>query len=69
MTKITANETHRRDDIADTLCDGIKLALIDKTLTYNTKQDAQKAATIMQSRKVALDAKKGFLYGSQTDSY
>jgi len=69
MIKITANETHRRDDICDTLADAIKIALIDKTLTYNTKQDAQKAATIMQSRKIALDAKKGLLYGSQTDGY
>lgn len=32
MSKITANETHRWDDIADTLADGVKIALIDKTL-------------------------------------
>jgi len=30
MSKITANDTHRRDDIADTCADGIKLGLIDK---------------------------------------
>lgn len=29
--KITANNTHRRDDICDTLYDAVKLALIDKT--------------------------------------
>ena len=69
MIKLTANESHRHDDIGDCCADAIKIALIDKTLTYNTKQDAQKAATIMQSRKFALDAKKGFLYGSQTDGY
>ena len=69
MLKLTSNESHRHDDIGDCLADAIKIALIDKTLTYNTKQDAQKAATIMQSRKFALDAKKGFLYGSQTDGY
>lgn len=32
MIKITANETHRWDDIADTAADAIRLALIDKTL-------------------------------------
>lgn len=32
MSKITANETHRWDDIADTAADAIKLALIDKGL-------------------------------------
>ncbi len=32
MSKITANETHRWDDIADTLADAIKLALIDKAI-------------------------------------
>lgn len=32
MAKITANETHRWDDIADTLADAIKFALIDKTI-------------------------------------
>jgi predicted phage terminase large subunit-like protein len=32
MTKITANDTHMHDDIADTICDGIRIALIDKSL-------------------------------------
>lgn len=32
MTKITANNTHRWDDIADTCYDAIKIALIDKVL-------------------------------------
>jgi hypothetical protein len=32
MSKITANETHRWDDIADTCADAIKIALIDKGL-------------------------------------
>lgn len=32
MSKITANETHRWDDIADTAADAIRIALIDKTL-------------------------------------
>lgn len=33
MSKITANNTHRFDDIADTFYDGIKLALIDKVIS------------------------------------
>ncbi len=32
MSKITANDAHRHDDICDTLYDGIKTALIDKML-------------------------------------
>lgn len=32
MQKITANETHRYDDIADTCADAIKMALIDKSV-------------------------------------
>lgn len=33
MSKITANNTHRFDDIADAIYDGVKLALIDKAIT------------------------------------
>jgi len=32
MEKITANNTHRHDDIADTMADAISLAFIDKTI-------------------------------------
>lgn len=32
MSKITANETHRWDDIADTAADAIRIALIEKSL-------------------------------------
>lgn len=32
MSKITANNTHRWDDIADTCYDAVKIALIDKTI-------------------------------------
>jgi predicted phage terminase large subunit-like protein len=32
MAKITANNTHRHDDIADTMYDAVKLALIDRVL-------------------------------------
>lgn len=63
MSKITANDTHRHDDIADTCYDAIKMALIDKTLVLDTKQDAIKAATIMQRQKSTLRARSS-LYGS-----
>jgi hypothetical protein len=33
MEKITANDSHRHDDICDTLYDGVKIALIDKSLS------------------------------------
>jgi predicted phage terminase large subunit-like protein len=36
MRKITANDTHRHDDRADTLYDAVKIALIDKLITYIT---------------------------------
>ena len=32
MRKITLNDSHRFDDIADTHCDAIKLALIDQII-------------------------------------
>jgi predicted phage terminase large subunit-like protein len=32
MSKITANDSHRNDDIADTLADAIRIALIEKTI-------------------------------------
>lgn len=32
MSKLTANETHRWDDIGDTCADAVKIALIDKSL-------------------------------------
>lgn len=36
MGKITANDSHRHDDIADTCYDAVKLALIDGTVTQFT---------------------------------
>ncbi len=38
MKKITASMVHRFDDIADTLCDAVKIALIDKTVINSTGQ-------------------------------
>lgn len=42
MGKITANNTHMHDDIADTCADAINIALIEKSLHYsNNKQQEQ----------------------------
>lgn len=34
MARITANNSHRNDDIADTLADAIIMALVDKSITF-----------------------------------
>lgn len=41
MTKITANNSHRWDDIADTCYDAVKIALIDKSLTVLEKDKTE----------------------------
>ncbi len=41
MKKITANDTHRHDDIADTLYDGLKLGIIDKIITIHSATSRQ----------------------------
>ncbi len=41
MRKITANDTHRHDDRADTLYDAAKIALIDKLITYITANNSE----------------------------
>ena len=64
MIKLTANESHRWDDIGDTLADAIKIALIDKTLIFDTKQDTIKAATIMHQQKALLRTRSA-IYGGQ----
>ena len=49
MSKITANEAHRFDDIADTLSDAIRIALIEKTVySIDNKQESkQRFAQLM----------------------
>ncbi len=53
LRKITANDSHRHDDIADTLYDGIKLGIIDNVISaYNPQriqEDEQVARGIMGS--------------------
>lgn len=56
MEKITANNAHRYDDIADTLADGVKLALIDKIvigdhLTNENTEALAKQVSLFQQRQ------------------
>jgi len=46
MSKITANNTHRHDDIADTMADAVRLALIDKTVYSFQKEDKKQDAVL-----------------------
>jgi predicted phage terminase large subunit-like protein len=43
MRKITANDSHRFDDIADTIYDGVKLGIIDNLIMSFTKESAQES--------------------------
>ncbi len=62
MTKITANDTHRHDDIADTCADAVKIALIDKLINASTKQNDKLAAKLM-SKQNAINRVKDRVYG------
>jgi predicted phage terminase large subunit-like protein len=60
MSKITANNTHRFDDIADTLYDAIKISLIDKTILYRVnKKDTSIFAKELYQDTNRLDRLKG----------
>jgi hypothetical protein len=51
MKKITANDTHRHDDIADTYYDAIKMALIDQIVIRSTaKKEQQNEIVAMIAR-------------------
>jgi predicted phage terminase large subunit-like protein len=59
MIKITANNSHRHDDICDTVYDAVKIALIDKTLYMrDEKTQTQKTASKLNAQvfKHRLDA-------------
>lgn len=60
MEKITANQTHRFDDIADTLVDAVKLALIEKTV-YSLQRKSDKNDAFMRdmSAKVLFKVNAG----------
>lgn len=57
MRKITANNSHRWDDIADTMYDAIKIALIDKTIIIRSgeKKDYEAQAKHMMSNVKQVD--------------
>ncbi len=67
MSRITASDSHRFDDICDTLADAIRIALIDKTLSYNLKPKDTNAVNIMKNQKLALRARSN-LYGGHEGS-
>ena len=58
MTKITANETHRHDDIADTLSDAVRIALIDKTI-YVAKEKKSGGVSLMNSLAQQMNRQSG----------
>lgn len=57
MKKITANDTHAHDDIADTLYDAVKIALIDKYLSntplIDIKESKLMGAIISKTNRLA----------------
>lgn len=61
MLKITANDSHRHDDIADTLSDAVKIALIDKTIPLHTHAQDNLSASIMKPQ-FALNQLQSDLY-------
>lgn len=46
MCKITANDSHRHDDIADTLADAVKIALMDQSI-YNKDNQTSNIAQVL----------------------
>ena len=65
MEKITANESHRRDDIADTFADACQIALIDKTINIRTKQDDSLSVSIMRPQLERLQIETDLYYGDR----
>jgi predicted phage terminase large subunit-like protein len=63
MVKITANDSHRWDDKADTCYDSIKIALIDKTfntLIESSKDDAIVSKGLSQAFSDKLTARRAY---------
>ena len=56
MSRITANDTHRHDDIADTLADAVRLALIDKTV-YSLQREDKNQDVILERLGQSLQAR------------
>jgi hypothetical protein len=65
MKNITANDSHKNDDVCDTLYDAIKIALIDKTINITTKQDDTISASIMRPQQQRLQIQTDLYHGSR----
>ena len=62
--KITANNTHRHDDICDTMYDAVKLALIDEVIVRRIpKTQSNNVARIVTSKFNRIQQIKDGLYG------
>ena len=65
--KITANDTHRWDDIIDTLYDAVKIALIDKTIYVNNEasktKDVVNKLSLDLNKKIRASNNIGEIYG------
>lgn len=59
MIKITANDTHRFDDMCDTLADGVRLALVEKVI-YNISKD-DTASNVVKNMSDSFKRKHGAL--------
>jgi phage terminase large subunit-like protein len=72
MSKITANNTHRHDDIADTLSDAIRIALIEKTIYANDNKAEERSMIIQnmnQSLQRKMRARNAAQYGYSEKAY
>lgn len=67
MTSITANNTHKFDDIADTCYDGVKAALIDKIIVVKAMQDSNytQIAQSMMKQNAHIDFLKRKAYSTE----
>jgi predicted phage terminase large subunit-like protein len=63
--KITANNSHRHDDIADTMYDAVKMGLIDKIVLSSVKKDAEESKILskLTSNLLRTNQLKGAAYG------
>lgn len=64
MSKITANDSHKHDDIADTLADSVKIALIDKTIQYKKTTQRDDTSAILFSKQKAINNARNAVHGS-----
>lgn len=65
MSKITANNTHRHDDIADTCADAVKIALIDKLLQTNQAKNDNISSKLFAHEQSLLKAQGAAYYGER----